>query len=61
MNRLPLAQRAQVLGALCEGASIRATVRMTGVAKNTIVKLLADVGDACDEYQNATHRDLKCK
>jgi IS1 family transposase len=61
MNRLPLAQRAQVLGALCEGASIRATVRMTGVAKNTIVKLLADVGDACDEYQNAAHRDLKCK
>jgi IS1 family transposase len=61
MNRLPLEQRAQVLAALCECASIRAIVRMTGVAKNTILKLLADVGDACDEYQNATHRDLKCK
>jgi IS1 family transposase len=38
--------------------SIRATVRVTGVAKNTIVKLLADLGDACSDYQNATLRDL---
>jgi IS1 family transposase len=60
MNRLPLEKRVQVLAALCEGASIRATVRMTGAAKNTIVKLLADVGDACDEYQFANLRNLRC-
>lgn len=60
MNRLPLEKRVQVLAALCEGASIRATVRMTGAAKNTIVKLLADVGDACDEYQFANLRNLQC-
>jgi IS1 family transposase len=61
MNRLPLEKRVQVLAALCECMSIRATVRVTGVAKNTIVKLLADVGDACDEYQSANHRNLKCE
>lgn len=61
MNRLPLDKRVQVLAALCEGASIRATVRMTGVAKNTIVKLLADVGDACDKYQTASHFNLNCR
>jgi IS1 family transposase len=52
--------RAQVLGALCEGASIRATCRMTGVAKDTVTKLLCDVGDACDAYQYANLRNLQC-
>ncbi len=33
---------------------------MTGAAKNTVVKLLADVGDACDEYQSANLRGLHC-
>jgi IS1 family transposase len=41
--------------------SIRATVRMTGVAKNTIQKLLHDVGFACDAYQDRVMRDLKCR
>lgn len=59
MNRLPLEKRVQVLAALCECMSIRATVRVTGVAKNTIVKLLADVGDACDQYQNENLRNLR--
>jgi IS1 family transposase len=60
MNRLPTEKRAQVLGCLVEGNSIRATVRMTGVAKNTITKLLADVGLACVEYQDRVLRDLPC-
>lgn len=46
---------------MVEGNSIRATVRMTGVAKNTIVKLLADVGKACAEYQDKALRNLSCK
>ena len=41
----------QVISALVEGNSIRATVRMTGVAKNTIVKLLAEIGAACEKSQ----------
>jgi IS1 family transposase len=41
------------------GNSIRATVRMTGVAKNTIVKLLADLGRACAAYEDRTLRNLK--
>jgi IS1 family transposase len=61
MNRLPLEKRVQVLAALCEGASIRATVRVTGVAKNTIVKLFADVADAAIEYSDATIRNVACR
>ncbi len=61
MNKLTTEQRIRVLAALVEGNSIRATVRMTGAAKNTIVKLLADVGTACFEYQDKTLRGLKCE
>ena len=48
------------IACLVEGNSIRATVRMTGVAKNTIIKLLADVGQACSEYQDKVLRNLEC-
>lgn len=61
MNRLSTEKRAQIIGCLVEGSSIRATVRMTGAAKNTITKLLVDLGDACAEYQDGVLVDLPCK
>src|SRR5579863_8858648 len=61
MNQLTIAKRAQVISSLVEGNSIRATVRMTGVAKNTIAKLLLDIGTTCSEYQNKALRKLTCK
>ena len=60
MNRLPLEDRVRVLAALVEGNSIRGASRLTGVAKGTILRLLADVGDACDQYQDETLRNLSC-
>ena len=61
MNRLPLARRCAVIAALVEGVSIRATVRMTGVAKNTITKLVTDLGPACAQYMDHTLRNLSCR
>jgi IS1 family transposase len=61
MNRLSDEKRAQVTACICEGNSIRSTVRLTGVAKNTIVKLLVELGDACIDYQDRALRNLKCK
>lgn len=61
MNSLDNKKRAQVVAALVEGNSIRATSRMTGVAQNTIFKLLADLGMACAEYQDGAFRNLNCK
>ena len=61
MNRLTTAKRAAVVKALVEGCSIRATVRLTGVAKNTIVRLLVELGAACTKYQDEKLRDLPCK
>ncbi len=60
MNRLSTEKRAQILASLVEGNSIRGTSRMTGAAKNTITKLLADVGLACTSYQDRILRDLPC-
>lgn len=61
MNKLPAAKRAQILTMMVEGVSIRAISRMTGASKNTIVKLLADAGQACSEYQDRKLRSLPCK
>jgi len=58
MNRLSTERRAQVIGCLVEGMSIRGTVRVTGVAKNTVTKLLIDVGSACARYQDELFRNL---
>jgi IS1 family transposase len=58
MNKLTNERRALVIAALVEGVSINATVRMTGVAKNTILKLLANIGEACANYQDEVMRDL---
>lgn len=61
MNRLNQEQRAQIIGALCEGNSLRATARMCDVALNTVLKLLPEIGSACAEYQDRTIRNLKSK
>src|ERR1700676_2304226 len=61
MNKLNRAKQAQVIASLVEGISINATVRMTGVAKHTILKLIEDCGNACARYQDKTLRNLTCK
>lgn len=61
MNRLSAEKRAQVIAALVEGNSIRATVRMTGVAKNTVTKLLVDMGTVCSIHMDRVMRDLPCE
>jgi IS1 family transposase len=61
MNTLSTAKRTAVVRCLVEGNSIRATVRITGAAKNTVTKLLVDLGAACSDYQDRTLRDLPCR
>jgi IS1 family transposase len=61
MNRLSAETQVRVINCLIEGCSIRATVRITGAAKNTVVKLLADIGCACAGYHNRTVRGLNVR
>jgi IS1 family transposase len=61
MNRLSTEKRAMVVAGLVEGNSIRSIVRMTGVSKTTVMKLLLDLGTVCSIYQDRLMRDLPCK
>jgi hypothetical protein len=61
MNRLPPTKRAQILGILVEGTSLRSAARIADVSINTVTKHLADVGAACAAYQDAALQGLPCK
>lgn len=61
MNKLTTLKRAQIIGLLVEGTSLRATSRLADCSINTVTKLLVDVGTACAEYQDKTLRNLPCK
>jgi IS1 family transposase len=61
MNKKSIASRTQILRCLVEGSSIRSTVRMTGASKNTIVRLLAEIGEACEVYQYKNLIMLPCE
>src|SRR5690242_17444754 len=61
MNVLSIEKKVAVISALCEGASVRSVSRMTGVGRNTILRLLAQVGSACAAYQDRAIRGLTSK
>src|SRR5579862_6812634 len=61
MNKLNAAKRTQIVSALVEGNSLRATARMCDVSFNTVLKLLPEIGQACESYQRRVLRDLPCK
>jgi IS1 family transposase len=61
MNRLPPSRQVAVVAALVEGSSINSIVRMTGVAKHTILKLLEDMGCACAAYHHRHVRGLRSR
>lgn len=62
MNRLSQERRAQVIAALVEGNSIRATVRMTGAAKNTVREAPGGPGDGLlGIYMDGAMRGLLCE
>ena len=60
-NVLSNSDRAAVVAALVEGNSIRATSRMTGVARNTVTKLLLDLAQVCGAYSDEHLVNLPCK
>lgn len=50
-----------MISCLIEGCSIRSTVRMTGVAKKTVMRLLIEVGEVCADYQDKMFHNLPCR
>ena len=58
---MSIEQRAQIVSLLVEGNGINAITRITGVAKNTVLKLLADFGEACEAFHDENVRGLTSK
>ncbi len=61
MNQLSLEKRTQIIQLLVEGNSIRATCRITDCSKNTVTKLLVDVGIACQKFHDEKVLQVKSK
>ncbi len=61
MNKLSTSRRAAVVRALIDGASIRATARMTQTDKDTVTKILVEVGAFASDYQNLVLTNLNCQ
>jgi hypothetical protein len=61
MNRLSTQKRAEIIGLLVEGNSLRATQPLTGASINTVSKRLADIGEACTRYQDEALTHLPCR
>lgn len=61
MNKLSPDRQETIIQALVEGASIRSVERMTGVHRDTIMRLGVKVGESCERLMDATMRDLPCQ
>jgi IS1 family transposase len=61
MNRLSKDDQVKIVAALVEGNSIRSTSRMTGLARNTITKLLVDLGQACMKFHDEHVRNVRVR
>jgi IS1 family transposase len=61
MNRLTTTDRTRIVACLVEGVSVRATCRITGFAKGTVLGLLADLGEACERFHDDRVRGLRAE
>jgi IS1 family transposase len=60
-NTLSTEKQTMIIGALAEGSSIRSIERMTGVHRDTIMRLGVKVGQGCTTMMDAKMRNLTCK
>jgi IS1 family transposase len=61
MNNLKSEKQEMAIAALVEGTSIRSVERMTGIHRDTIMRLLVRVGDSCEKIMDSTMKGLTCK
>ena len=61
MNKLKIEKQATVINALVEGCSIRSTERMTGIHRDTIMRLMERVGAGCEIIMDQTMRNLPAR
>ena len=60
-NVLNTDKQIAVISALAEGSSIRSIERITGVHRDTIMRLLILAGERCTKLMDSQMRNLQCK
>ena len=60
-NYLPLEKKSLVLSLISEGNSIRSTERMTGVHRDTIMRLMVEVGKTCASFMSDSMVNIESK
>ncbi|MBI3001949.1 MAG: IS1 family transposase [Deltaproteobacteria bacterium] len=60
-NILKLGKQVAAIAMLAEGSSVRSTERITGIHRDTIIRLMQRVGESCAAFSDKTLRDLNCK
>src|SRR4051812_24463628 len=60
-NQLSSERKTTAIQMLCEGASIRAVERMTGIHRDTVMRLGVRVREGCKAMMDEKLRDLPCK
>lgn len=61
MNTLKLERQVAAISALTEGSSVRSVERMTGIHRDTILRLMVRVGSACEQLMDDEMRSLRCE
>lgn len=61
MYTLSIEKKLAVIASLVEGNSVRSTERMTGAHRDTICRLLVEVGSHCTEIMDSQIRNVHCK
>lgn len=60
-NILKLEKQVAAISMLAEGSSVRSTERVTGIHRDTIIRLMQRVSESCAKFSDKTLRDLNCK
>lgn len=58
MSKTDTAKRAHILQCICEGNSMRSTSRLMRVSINTVMKLVVEVGESADWFQDTFLRNV---
>ena len=58
MNRLNLEKKSAAISMLCEGSSIRSVERITGIHRDTIMRLGVRMGEGCERIMDEKMRNL---
>lgn len=61
MNILRQGKQEAAIAALVEGASIRSVERMTGIHRDTIMRLMVRIGQGCENLMDSYMHSLKCQ